>query len=56
MKRVELSVPESDAQLLRRVAKALIRDDAAAEELRTVIDEAVPEKNRVTFKEWLESE
>jgi hypothetical protein len=55
LKRVEVCVTSSDSDLLRRVAKALGRDDDQAERLRTVIDSIVPNKPALTFKEWLAS-
>ncbi|WP_157505669.1 hypothetical protein [Geminicoccus roseus] len=54
-KRVELALPESDAELVRAIAKVLVRDDDVAEDLRAVIQRSVPDERRVTFKEWLES-
>lgn len=54
-KRVELALPKSDAELVRAIAKVLVRDDEMAEDLRAVIQRSVPDERRVTFKEWLES-
>jgi hypothetical protein len=54
-KRVELAVPEADAELLRSVAKVLTKDDDTAEDLRLAIQRSVPEQTRLSFKEWMES-
>ncbi|WP_159712835.1 hypothetical protein [Geminicoccus flavidas] len=56
LKRVELAVPASDAELVRRIAKVLVKNDASAQELRTAIQQSVPEQPRMSFKEWLESD
>ena len=55
MKRVELCATSPDSDLLRRVAKALGRDDKQAKRLRTVIDSIVPGKPALKFKDWLAS-
>jgi hypothetical protein len=54
-KRVEVSVPATDADLIRRVARALAGNDATAERLRLTIEQKVPRKNRLSFEEWLAS-
>jgi len=54
-KRVELALPEADANLVRTIAKVLMKDDGSAEALRAAIQRSVPEQTRVSFKEWLES-
>ncbi|WP_191061836.1 hypothetical protein [Geminicoccus harenae] len=56
LKRVELAVPASDAELVRRIAKVLVKNDASAQELRAAIQQSVPEQPRMSFKEWLESD
>jgi uncharacterized Fe-S cluster-containing radical SAM superfamily enzyme len=53
IKRVEVSVSEADADLIRRVAKALGKDDKTSDRVRTVIQGLVPDKVPVKFKEWL---
>jgi hypothetical protein len=53
MKRVEVCVREPDVSLIRRVAKALINDDKAAKGLRSAIESVVPNRQPLTFKEWL---
>lgn len=53
MKRVEVCVRETDVSLIRRVAKALINDDKTAKGLRSAIDNVVPNRTPLTFKEWL---
>ncbi|HEX2527064.1 MAG TPA: hypothetical protein VHL31_12310 [Geminicoccus sp.] len=57
VKRVEVSVLASDADLLRRVAKALTDDDQQAERLRRFINGTVPKNKNATvkFKDWLAS-
>jgi hypothetical protein len=56
MKRVEVCVREPDADMIRRVAKALVSDEKAAEGLRSAIDSILPHKTSLSFKEWLMSE
>lgn len=56
LKRVELAVPASDAELVRRIAKVLVKNDSSAQELRAAIQQSVPEQPRMSFKEWLESD
>ncbi|HWL66846.1 MAG TPA: hypothetical protein VNS22_00510 [Geminicoccus sp.] len=56
LKRVELAVPASDAELVRRIAKVLVKNDASAQELRGAIQQSVPEQPRLSFKEWLDSD
>jgi hypothetical protein len=55
MKRVEVCVREPDADMIRRVAKALVSDEKAAEGLRAAIDTILPTKTSISFKEWLMS-
>jgi phosphohistidine phosphatase SixA len=56
MRRVELSATQTDVDLLRRVAKTLVQDDERAEQLRQVLAQVIPDKPRLTFKEWLAAE
>jgi hypothetical protein len=56
LKRVELAVPASDAELVRRIAKVLMKNDASSQELRAAIQQSVPDQPRMSFKEWLESD
>ncbi|WP_157505426.1 hypothetical protein [Geminicoccus roseus] len=53
LKRVEVLVPHPDAELVRRVAKALTTKDPTSDVLRATIEKAVPVRNRLSFKEWL---
>ncbi|WP_027134538.1 hypothetical protein [Geminicoccus roseus] len=53
MKRVEVSIREEDAELIRHVARALAGNDRKAEHVRSVIQSAIPAKTRLSFKEWL---
>ena len=53
IKRVEVCVRQSDADLIRRVARALAAADAKADRLRSAIEKSVPKKSTLTFKEWL---
>jgi hypothetical protein len=55
MKRVEVCARQTDAELIRHVARTLATDDAAAERLRTAIHSSVPPRCTLTFKEWMES-
>lgn len=52
-RRVELCLSASDADLIRRVAKALLNDDEAAKRLREALQDKVPNKVPVKFKDWL---
>jgi hypothetical protein len=54
LKRVELAVSAADADLLKRVAKALARDDQRAQHLRQALLGAVP-RGPVKFKDWLQA-
>jgi anti-sigma factor RsiW len=54
MKRVEVAVPAADADLLRRLAKALAHEDQQAQLLRQAILGAMPSPP-VKFKDWLKS-
>jgi hypothetical protein len=56
LRRVELAASQADVDLLRRVARALVKDDEKAEELRRALDGVVPDKPRLTFKDWLAGE
>jgi hypothetical protein len=56
MKRVEVCVREPDADMIRRVAKALATDEKAADGLRAAIASILPNKSALSFKEWLMSE
>ena len=51
--RVELCVSAADADLLRRVARALANDDEAARRLRKALQDKAPIP--VKFKDWLTS-
>jgi molybdenum cofactor biosynthesis enzyme MoaA len=53
LRRVEVALPAADAELIRRVARALKSGDDQAERLRLAIERAVPAKSNLTFKEWL---
>ena len=55
MKRVEVCVRQSDVDLIRKVAKALVTGQKDAEELRDAIETVVPPANSISFKEWLAS-
>ena len=55
IKRVEISVPQGDAEMLRRVAKVLSRDDDTADGLRAAIERHVPDRPAISFKEWLQT-
>ncbi len=54
-KRVEVSVRSEDAELFRRLARLLAIDGAKADRLRTVLNNVVPARERVTFQEWMTS-
>lgn len=53
MKRVELTLQEQDAVLLRRVATKLRKADADAARIRSALREAVAEKRASTLAEAL---
>ncbi len=53
LKRIEVSVPASDADLIRFIAESLTKDDDPARQLRLAIEQIVPGKRTATFKEWL---
>ncbi len=55
IRRVEVCVREQDAELIRRVARALAPDDRASERLRAIIQSSMPKKPTLSFKEWLET-
>jgi acetolactate synthase small subunit len=52
IKRVEVSAQASDADLIRRMAKVLDKDDEAAERLRAALQRLVP-RTSVKFEDWL---
>ena len=53
--RVDLCVSVSDADLIRRVANALTNDDETARHLRDALQDEVPGKVPIKFKDWLAS-
>ncbi|WP_157505513.1 hypothetical protein [Geminicoccus roseus] len=53
MRRVEVCVREADAELIRRIARSLAAGDRSAHRLRETIQSSVPQKTKLTFKEWL---
>ena len=53
LKRVEVSVPAADAELLRRIAKALAQDDQASERLRQTVEKYVSGEPSLKFKDWI---
>lgn len=55
MKRVEVTVREHDASLVRDVAAALRRDDAGARKLRTIVRQAVAQNSEPSIGEVLNS-
>jgi len=55
MKRVEVTVREQDAALVRDMAAALRRDDAPARRLRTIVRQAVAQPPEPSIGEVLES-
>ena len=55
MKRVEVTVREQDAGLVRDIAAALRRDDASARKLRTMTRQAVAENSEPSIAEVLDS-
>ena len=55
MKRVEVTVREQDATLVRQVAAALRRDDAGARELRTIVRQVVARNSEPSIGEVLNS-
>jgi hypothetical protein len=55
-KRVEVIASPSDAELLRRVARILDKNDEAAARLRDVLSRAAPETRSTTFRDWLAEE
>jgi hypothetical protein len=54
-KRIEIALPAEDAELIRTIAKMLVKDDDAADELRAMIQRSVPDQNRLSFEDWLKS-
>ena len=52
-KRVEVSLLAPDADLLRRVAKALGKDDGASSHLRAAIQGLLPVISPIKFDDWL---
>lgn len=53
--RVDLCISDVDADLIRRVAKALTNDDDTARRLREALKDEVPGKVSIKFKDWLAS-
>jgi Asp-tRNA(Asn)/Glu-tRNA(Gln) amidotransferase B subunit len=53
LKRIEVSVMASDADLIRFIVEALAKDDDPAKRLRLAIEQIVPSKRAVTFEEWV---
>jgi hypothetical protein len=53
LKRLEICVRQADVNLIRRLARALTADNHASVQLRAAINQAVPQSNKLTFKEWL---
>ena len=53
LKRVEVALLPEDVDLVRRLAKALVKGDQAAEALRKAIDNKVPLKRQILFKDWI---
>ena len=52
-RQVGVSVPVADAELVRRVANALTNDDETARRLREALQEGMPDKVALKFKEWM---
>jgi hypothetical protein len=55
LKRLEVSVAASDADLLRQVAKLLNSDDPQSERLREAVQGIVPEQSTIKFKDWIKA-
>jgi hypothetical protein len=53
MRRVEVCVRQTDAELIRRVARTLAADDRASQRLRASIQASVPNRTSLSFKEWM---
>ena len=53
IKRVEVTISASDAELIRRVAKALAADDDQSDRVRAVLQGHVARATSVKFKDWL---
>ena len=55
LKRVEVSVLDTDSDLIRRLGKALTGNDAAAVRLRAAIDKVLNENAAISFEQWISS-
>jgi hypothetical protein len=53
LQRIEVLAITADAELLRRVARVLVEDDAGAEHVRAILNTATPGRPSVKFKDWL---
>jgi len=53
LKRLEVSAWATDAGLIRRLAKALSKNDLVSERLRVAILDVVPDTQTINFKNWL---
>ena len=53
LRRIEIVAASADVELLRRVARVLVEDDARAERVRAILNTAAPGRPSVKFKDWL---
>ena len=56
MKRVEVCARETDVDLIRKVARALVDDERSSGQLRSTIDDFIASQMRPSFKKWLETQ
>ncbi len=55
LKRLEVSVAASDAELMRKVAKVLNGDDTQSERLRAAVLELMPGRPTIKFGDWIKT-
>ncbi|WP_191059660.1 hypothetical protein [Geminicoccus harenae] len=55
LKRLEVSVAASDADLMRKVAKVLNGDDIQSERLRAAVQEFMPGRATIKFEDWIKA-